>query len=274
MLEQAADFLDESLALTDLIDPLPPAGFALVTGFKRWTVDDVLGHLHHLNDVAVLSLTDPAAFAAHAARMQENSKAGRSLVDFERKWLNGLTGRPLFEAWRTRVRQTAELFGRADPSARVKWFGPDMSVRSSITARLMETWAHGQEVYDALGVARTNTDRIRNIAVIGVNTYRWTFANRGEMVPQPAPHVRITAPSGAVWMFNDERSDELIEGSAEAFCQVVTQVRNVADTDLDVRGPNARAWMSKAQCFAGPPRDPPAPGTRATAATPPSLSLG
>jgi len=272
MLQQATDFRDESVALASLLAPLPDSAFRLVTGFKDWTIENVLQHVHHLNHVAVLSLQDPAAFAEHAAQMQAAREGGKRLIDFQAEWLDGLAGRALFDAWRDYVEETATAFGAADPSARVKWFGPDMSVRSSITARLMETWAHGQEVYDVLGVVRANTDRIRNIAVIGVNTYGWTFANRGEAVPAPAPHVRLVAPSGAVWTFNDESAEERVEGSAEAFCQVVTQVRNVADTDLRTQGANARAWMSKAQCFAGAPQEPPAPLTRRTAARQPTLA--
>jgi uncharacterized protein (TIGR03084 family) len=139
-----------------------------------------------------------------------------------------------------------------------------MSVRSSITARLMETWAHGQEVYDLLGVERVNTDRIRNIAVLGMNTFGWTFANRGLDVPQPVPHVRLTAPSGEIWEWNEQVAGDRVEGRAEEFCQVVTQVRNVADTSLAVVGDVAARWMSIAQCFAGPASDPPPPGTRFT----------
>jgi uncharacterized protein (TIGR03084 family) len=126
----------------------------------------------------------------------------------------------------------------------------------------METWAHGQALYDLFGVARAPTVRLRNIAEIGVRTYGWTFANRGEPPPGPAPHVRLSGPDGATWTWNDPSEDNRVEGSALAFCQVVTQTRNVADTDLRVTGEPARRWMSLAQCFAGPPETPPAPGTR------------
>src|SRR6185437_5508313 len=158
--------------------------------------------------------------------------------------------------------EMTERFAAADPTRRVKWVGPDMSVRSAITARLMETWAHGQAIYDRLGVVRRNTDRIRNIAVLGVNTYDWSFRVHGQRPPQPKPHVRLTAPSGAIWTWNEPSETDLVEGSAEAFCQVVTQVRNVADTRLKAVGAAAVAWMTNAQCFAGPPETPPAPGTR------------
>lgn len=152
----------------------------------------------------------------------------------------------------------------ADPKSRVPWAGPTMSVRSSITARLMETWAHGQAIYDLLGETRNETDRIKNIAVLGINTFNWTFANRRMAVPPTIPNVRLIAPSGAVWKWGEENPANCVDGRAVEFCQVVTQVRNVADTSLQVIGPTAGAWMSIAQCFAGPPEDPPPPGTRFT----------
>ncbi|MEL6830534.1 MAG: TIGR03084 family protein, partial [Pseudomonadota bacterium] len=104
-----------------------------------------------------------------------------------------------------------------------------------------------------------------NIVVLGVNTFGWTYKTRRVQPPGPMPHVRLTAPSGAIWTYGDESEIELISGPAEAFCQVVTQTRNIADTDLSVTGRVATDWMSKAQCFAGPPETPPAPGTRFTA---------
>jgi len=140
-----------------------------------------------------------------------------------------------------------------------------MSVRSSITARLMETWAHGQAIYDLLGIVRENEDWISNVVVIGVNTYGWTFKVRGQTPPEPMPRLKLIAPSGEIWTFGEENSGERIEGLAEEFAQVVTQTRNIADTALTVSGPNAAAWMAKAQCFAGGPEEPPAPGTRRTA---------
>ncbi len=150
----------------------------------------------------------------------------------------------------------------ADPRARLPWVGPEMSARSSITARLMESWAHGQAVYDVLGVDRKETDATRGIAVLGINTYDWTFKVRRREPPEPRPFVSLIAPSGKVWSFGDDTGADRIEGSAVDFCRVVTQTRNVADTALRVIGPNATLWMANAQCFAGPPNQPPPPGER------------
>ena len=122
--------------------------------------------------------------------------------------------------------------------------------------------AHGQEVFDCLGLVRTDTDRIKNIAHLGVSTFGWTFINRGETVPEPAPYVRLTAPSGATWEWNTPQDDNQVCGNAVEFCQVVTQTRNVADTELQSSGDVATRWMALAQCFAGAPNDPPAAGSR------------
>lgn len=261
MMEQAQDFLDESEALHGLVAPLSDIELKRPTAFKGWTINDVIGHLHVWNHAADLTLTDEAAFDGFMGEVSGAVRGG-TLNAFEKQWLDGLSGSALVAAWRGRFSEVAENYGSADPSARVKWAGPDMSARSSITARLMETWAHGQEVYDVLGVTRKNTDRIRNIVILGVNTYGWTYKTRGEDPPGPMPFVTLTAPSGATWEYGDRQGGNVIEGAAEEFCQVVTQTRNIADTGLAVRGAIAADWMAKAQCFAGPPEAPPAPGTR------------
>ncbi|MCZ6856245.1 MAG: TIGR03084 family metal-binding protein [Gammaproteobacteria bacterium] len=258
-MQQAQDFLSESEALYALVASLPDQAFKRKTSFKDWTINTVIRHLHMWNWAADLALEDRDAFKTFLGELRSNEG---SLNEFENNWVDGLSGQALVQTWHEFFLEMAPRFGVADPAKRVVWAGPDMSVRSSITARLMETWAHGQEIYDLLGVVRENADRIRNIVVLGVNTYGWTFNVRGEQPPQPMPHLRLTAPSGELWTFNDASTSELIEGLAEEFCQVVTQVRNIADVQLRITGPNATDWMAKAQCFAGGPQAPPAPGTR------------
>lgn len=260
----AGDFQQESEALYALIASLDDGALEQKTAFKDWTISTVVRHLHVWNQAATMSLRDDGSFERYYRSFAEFTAGGAKMSAFENMWIDGLTGRALVDAWRLGVRDTAAGFAGADPQARVKWAGPEMSVRSSMTARLMETWAHGQEVYDLLGVVRVNTDRIRSIVVLGNNTYGWTFKVRGETPPEVRPHLRLTAPSGAVWLYNDPSETELIEGPADEFCQVVTQTRNIADTTLRVAGLNAANWMSKAQCFAGVAESPPPFGTRRT----------
>lgn len=258
-MQQAQAFLDESKALAALLAPLAAADYATPTKFKGWTIDNILRHLHVWNIAADLSLSDEAGFASFIQEMAAGVRGGR-LPDFEAAYLGGLSGQALRAAWIERAEAMTATFAAADPKRRLKWVGPEMSVLSSITARLMETWAHAQAIYDAFGVERTDTDRIGNIVRLGVNTWGWTWKNRRMEPPGAMPRLQLTAPSGAIWQYGD--GEDLIAGSATEFCQVITQCRNIADTSLEVTGDVAHQWMAVAQCFAGPPQDPPAPGTR------------
>lgn len=258
-MQQAQDFRDESEAIHALLAPLSDADYAKPTLFKGWTIDEVLRHLHVWNIAADLALSDAEVFRAFLGQMAAGIRGGR-LPDFEKQYLEGLSGTKLRDAWIAQVRAMTPRFANAEPKMRVLWVGPDMSVISSITARLMESWAHAQAIYDALGAERIDADRIGNIVRLGVNTYGWTFKNRKEEPPGPMPRLRLTAPSGAIWDYGE--GEDLIEGSASEFCQVVTQCRNIGDTSLKVSGPIATRWMAVAQCFAGPPQDPPPVGAR------------
>lgn len=263
-LPQAFDFRDESRALHQLLAAQPESFFSRESLFKGWSANDVLQHLAYWNDMAGRQLTDVEGLVAVLGVIRKHP---RGLRGHESDHFAGLTGTALLEHWRKGFEAVAELFSQADPKQRLKWSGPDMSARSSMTARLMETWAHGQALYDLLGVVRQDQDRLQNIVVLGINTYGWTFRNRGLEPPMPMPWVNLQAPSGARWTFGDPGSIELsgrIEGPATAFCQVVTQTRHFTDVDLRIEGAHATAWMSQAQCFAGPPHEPPAPGTRFT----------
>jgi uncharacterized protein (TIGR03084 family) len=262
MIQQAIDFRDESEALHALLTPLSDADFTRPTQFKGWTLHDVVSHLHAWNRAADLSLTDPDGFVEFRNRLLGEMAKGRKLRAVEAEWLDDVGPRARLAEWRALYLEMTERFAAADPKQRVAWAGPDMSVRSSITARLMETWAHGQEIYDLLGLEAPHHDRLRNVADLGVRTFGWAYVNRGRAVPAPAPSVRLATPSGDVWAWNEEETANRVEGPAIDFCRVVTQTRNVADTALRVTGPVATDWMTIVQCFAGPPEDPPAPGTR------------
>ena len=231
--------------------------------FKNWTVWDVVAHLHFSDHLALTSLSSGEAFKA---LMREIGRTG-SARQYTNDWLSidghSINGPDLLQRWREMFVQLCDALAAADPDERFLWAGPGMKARMFATARQMETWAHGWEIYDLMGRARRHTDRIRNIATIGVRTYGWTFTNRKLEVPEEVPYVRLTAPSGAIWEWNDPDAGHSVQGSAVEFAQVVTQVRNIADTTLEVHGDNAAAWMAIAQCFAGPPEDPPEPGSRA-----------
>ena len=263
MLQEAADLVAEADELRAFLETLDQKDWSRRTPFLGWTPWDVVAHLHFFDRVSLLALTDAAGFAAERKRLIEAMMGGRKSADVARDALGHLGNAELLATWHRTCREMARQLGGSDPDRRLPWFGPDMGVRMFTTARYMETWAHGQDVYDLMRVHRTHTDRIKNVAVLGVRTFGWTFANRKLPVPGPAPYVRLVAPSGAIWEWNEPSDASRVCGSALEFCQVVTQGRNVADTKLEVVGDVARRWMEIAQCFAGGPADPPRPGERA-----------
>lgn len=261
-MQQIEDFVEESKCLADIVVPLNTDQLLSQTQFKNWTVLDVIGHLHMFNHAAELALDSTEKFQSFFAPMERDLNLGKSLLVSQNHWLREVGNTELVEMWLTGFKGLAQRISNEDPKRRITWAGPDMSVRSFISARQMETWAHGQAIFDLLGLVRADGDRIKNIVHMGVTTFGWTHINRGEEVPSPAPHICLTAPSGAVWEWNEPQVDNRVEGPSVEFSQIVTQTRNVADTNIKTTGNVAGHWMQHAQCFAGPPIAPPVAGTR------------
>jgi uncharacterized protein (TIGR03084 family) len=262
MLQIAVDLHEEVDELHSFLQTLTPEDWERETAFLEWTPWDVVAHLHYFDLVSMVALEGEEALAPERDLFIAAFSQGRTSKEIARERFDDLDVAGLMAKWQSTAHALADALGNSDPKRRLPWFGPDMGVQMFTTARYMETWAHGQEVYDLVGASRTHTDRIKNIVTIGMKTFGWTFVNRKLEIPGPPPYVRLVAPSGDVWESNEPSDSECIRGDAVDFCRVVTQTRNIADTKLEVTGPVATQWMSIAQCFAGGAVDPPAPGTR------------
>ncbi|MER6581951.1 TIGR03084 family metal-binding protein [Nonomuraea sp. NPDC001023] len=240
-----ADLRDESDSLEALLAPLRPADWETPTPAAGWAVRDQVSHLAWFDDAAVVSVTDPDGFRALAARtgsVDDLARAARGLPPGE------------LHAWfRASRARSLEAFATLGARVRVPWFGPAMSGASFVTARLMETWAHGQDVADALGVAREPTERLRHVALLGVRARPYSFAARG--LPEPAGPVRVelTTPGGDLWTAGPADAPAAVRGPMLDFCLLVTQRVHLSDTALEPAGEPARAWLEIAQAFAGPP---------------------
>lgn len=262
MKDVCADLLAEYNDLAALAGQFTPAQWNINTAFFGWTPWDEIAHLCLFDEAGLLAATDADAFAADARVLLGELGKGREFSAIARERYGAMDGATLLAHWRTRYAALAAALAALDPRARLPWYGPAMSARSFATARMMETWAHGQDVFDAMGVRRHSTSRLKHIAHIGATTYGWTFANRRLAPPGPPPYVELSAPGNETWTWNEVSADNAVRGSAEEFCLVVTQRRHVHDTALQVSGDAATQWMAIAQCFAGPPATPPAPGVR------------
>ena len=255
-----ADLLAEQADLDAVVAELSDEEWALPTPSPGWTVADQIGHLMYFDGTAATAITDPEAFTATVVRLMEGMASAEATgADPTLDAARAMTPAELIEAWRTNRLRLAEVSSTLADGDRVVWYGPSMGAKSFLTARLMETWAHGQDVVDALGTSRPPTDRLRHIAQLGYITRGWSYLNRRLEIPDVAVAVELTAPTGGVWQFGPDDATESVVGPAEDFCLVVTQRRHVDDTALTVTGDAARDWMLKAQAFAGTPTDGPSP---------------
>lgn len=259
-MEQATHFFEESNVLYTLIAKLDEADYERKTLFKNWSINDILVHLHFWNMSADLSLNKPDEFEAMMKQFFSAIQTGK-LRPHENSVIEE-RGKDLLKLWFKLSKKIENDFSAVDPKQRLKWAGPTMSARTCISARQMEVWAHGQAVFDLLGEDRTESDRIKNIVVLGINAFGWTHQVHKLSLPETMPRVHLKSPSGAEWVFGEEDNSQSITGNAFEFAQVVTQTRNIADTHLKINGDAALNWMSHAQCFAGPPEMPPVPGLR------------
>jgi uncharacterized protein (TIGR03084 family) len=249
----AADALAEHDALAVILVDIPPEDWERPTPAAGWSVRDQVSHLAYFDGAARLSIAEPDAFrAARAEAVADIEK----FVDATLAYGRGITGAELLDRFTTERRRLVEAALAAPEGVRVPWYGPDMAVASSITARIMETWAHGQDVADALGVIRPPTARLRHVCDIGIRARPFTYRNRKLEPPETPLRVELDAPDGTTWEWGPPDAADRIRGSALDFALVVTQRRLAADTALEVDGDEARSWIAFAQAFAGNPTDP------------------
>jgi uncharacterized protein (TIGR03084 family) len=245
-----ADLRAESGELDDLVADLPAARWADPTPSPGWTIAHQIAHLLWTDRVAVTAVTDEAGFAV---ALQEAARNPTGFVDAGAEELAVIAPAQLLADWRqTRTLLHDELLAVAD-GRKLPWFGPPMSAPSMATARLMETWAHGLDVADALGVQRTPTGRLRSIAHIGVRTRDYSFVVNGLTPPTDPVRVELRAPDGSTWSWGPDDAAERVTGSAEDFCMLVTQRRPLSSLDVTAEGADSRRWLTIAQAFAGPP---------------------
>jgi len=248
------DLAAEEAALDEVVATLGESDWSTPTPAESWDVRDQIAHLAATEEWALRSLTDADGFRKALARFADDPEDRATQVQ------SGLLGcRPpdsgVVAWWRARRHATGAALRAREPSDRVPWFGPDMSAASFATARLMETWAHGQDVVDALGLERAPTPRLRHVAEIGVRTRGFAYASRGIPMPEVPVRVELTGPDGASWTWGPADSPDRVSGDALDWCLVVTQRRNPGDTDLAVVGDAAHEWIGIAQAFAGEPTD-------------------
>ncbi len=262
MITICKDLSDEYEELDSLIQDLNEIQWCKIVSFGDWNIKDEISHLAYFDRAAFLSVTDLDAFRQNVEAMLEG------FVDYDQmhQKINGegstMPAAELLFWWRSERNRLLDAFQNIDAQTKLPWYGPPMKARSFASARLMETWAHGQDIVDALRVDRKPTDRLKHIAHIGVSTFAWSFQNRKLPIPEDPVYVELALPSGTIWSKGPSDADNYVKGTALDFCLVATRRRHPDDTELTVYGDVALKWMEVIQAFAGPPEKGPEPGER------------
>jgi uncharacterized protein (TIGR03084 family) len=247
------DILDDLRAEhDDLRQVVEPVDLALATPAEGWDVRETLTHLAAFDEEATKAATTPQLFLAGLAEVAADIDGFMDALQASRR---ALSRDELLDDWHAGFAAMVQAFADLEPGTKVPWYGPPMSPPSFATARLMEYWAHGQDVADAAGVTRQPTARLRHICHLGVRTRGFSYAVRGREAPPIDVRVELAAPDGATWSYGDPSAADRVSGPAEDFCLLVTQRRHRDDLALVATGPAADEWLGIAQCFAGPPGD-------------------
>jgi uncharacterized protein (TIGR03084 family) len=244
----AADLAAESAVTRALVAGLDEAGWHTPTPAAGWDIADQISHLAYFDEVTVQSALDPEQFKAGLAEAEASGGINPDMIAVRFRDHSSAQLLAWFDTTRGELLNT---FKNLDPRARLPWFGPAMSAASSLTARIMETWAHTQDIADALGVTREPTSRLRHVAHIGVGARAFSYAVHGQALPDTPVLVELEGPDGTPWTWGPPGATDRVSGPALDFCLLVTQRRHRDDLALVIEGPAATEWMSIAQAFAG-----------------------
>ena len=251
--EILADLAAESDQLDGWVRDLPDDGWLTQTPASGWTIAHQIAHLHWTDDASRRAI-DRDAFGDV---LKQATADPTGYVDKAADALAALAPAELLAQWRAGRTQLADALRDVPQGERIAWFGPPMSPASMATARLMETWAHGHDVAEALGVEVPTTSRVRHVCHLGVRTRGFAYAVRGLEPPETDVYVELRGPGGETWTWGSSEAYERVSGSAWDFALLVTRRRHLADVDVRAAGSDAEQWLTIAQAFAGMPgRDP------------------
>ncbi|HEU5269053.1 MAG TPA: TIGR03084 family metal-binding protein [Jatrophihabitans sp.] len=245
-----ADLAAEGEELDARVATLPAAGWAKPTPAAGWSIAHQIAHLNWTDRLALLAIEQPDRLAE---AMRRASADPARFVDDAAATGAALPPDELLAGWRAGRAELAERLAAVQPGRKLAWFGPPMSAASMATARLMETWAHGLDVAEALGEPPRPTNRLQHVARLAVRTRDFAFRLHGLEVPAGEFRIELTTPDGSRWQYGPADAGQSVTGPAFDFCLLAVQRRHRRDVALVAHGPQAEIWLEIIQAFAGPP---------------------
>ncbi len=246
-----ADLAADAVTIDHLVADLPETSWALPTSAEGWTIAHQIGHLTFVYRIATLAAADPAQFGAMAATIGRrggftavvNATAAEHLaegpVSLLRRWREARTG-------------VVAALGAVPADSTVPWLVNPLPPAVLAAAGMMEAFAHGQDIADALGVRRPRTDRLRRIVDFVALTWSFGYESFGLTAPELPVGFAVTAPSGEVWHAGPADACGLVTGPAEDLCLLATRRRHRDDLALTADTADAEGWLDIAQCYRGP----------------------
>ncbi|MBN1375122.1 MAG: TIGR03084 family protein [Dehalococcoidia bacterium] len=246
MKEIVSDLRAEQESLDAFLSTLKDDQWDLPTPSIPWTVKDSVSHIAYIDDVAVATCKGDNSYFELAYKVgltfnEVGVEKGRARKPAE-----------VLAWWRQSRELMYDALMKTDPKARLPWFSLPMGARAFATARIMETWAHGMDCYDAVEVKPVFTDRLKHVAYMACQARPFAYQVHGFPVPEVPIRIEIKLPSGAIWTNGTENNENYIKGEAAEFCLVAVQRRNWKDTSLEIHGNEAQRFMEVAQTYAGP----------------------
>jgi uncharacterized protein (TIGR03084 family) len=247
MQEILADLKAEQDTLDQFLTLLAESQWDLPSPAEGWSLRDSVAHIAHIDEVAVSLLQ------GNNMPLEEAAKVGTAFLDRGLQKGRALSPSQILFWWREARMVMVDELAQCDPQKRIPWFAMPMGARAFATARLMETWAHGLDCHDAVGLASLDTDRLRHIAFLAYMARPFAYRVNGLPVSEKPLRLEFILPSGNSWAFGPEDAPDRIHGQAGEFCRVAIRRRHWLDTNLEIKGEEARQFMRIVQTYAGPP---------------------
>jgi uncharacterized protein (TIGR03084 family) len=256
MLDYGLDLssVERDLALPDLVaegaelDALvtAQADWSVPTPAAGWTIAHQIAHLAAADANVLIAIRTPEAFGVV---LKETEAAGSGHADLEAAAGAAKPRSVLLKQWRDGRAEVASALRDLPLGQGFPWYGSQLTAALMVPLRLMETWAHGQDVFDALGASRRPTSRLRHVAALGVLGRELSFYAARLPLPAEPFRVELTGPGGENWAWGPEDAAQRVQGSALDFCLRAAQRRPLAGTGLTAVGEDAQTWLENARIF-------------------------
>lgn len=247
MREILSDLVAEQQSLDQFLQRIHERDWKLPTSAKGWSILDTVSHLAYTETFAASAIEQGQAFVDAEAVTDVDEWTARGVAQGR-----GKRYQEIIEWWRNGRADVVDALSRMDAADRIPWVLSSVSAKGFATLRLMETWAHGLDIKDAMEgrlpvdeeeEPEGDSPRLRHVAWLAHRMLPYAFEQAGEAYPANGVRVQLMGPRYARWVFGPEDTDNVIKGIASEFCRVAVHRLDAADTGLKAIGDDAETAL-------------------------------